>query len=180
MLYNADGHPIHCGNCLWGQYVPPGKGDIDTFGRRPMGDTYVVCHLNPRRGEFGFPAMEYSDHCSHHSALAGLPLEGLAKLLPVPPHLPQEDWLLGKCLACGAEPGENCVRSREIRERTRHGIHLSREASAGRAMSLAKLPACPYCGADPGRPCAVPQDPESRLVHYAREYEGYINLDCSK
>ena len=174
MLYSVDGQPIHCGNCLWGQFVPPSKGEQDPFGRYPMSDTFVVCQLNPQRGDFGFPKMGYSDHCSHHPALDRLPLERLAKPLPVPAHLPQSDWLLGKCFACGAEPGEDCIRSREIRERRRNGIHLSREASAGRAMSLAKLPACPYCDAEPGKPCSIPEDVESRFVHYAREFAGYI------
>ena len=174
MLYTAEGQPIHCGNCLWGQFVPPSKGEQDPFGRYPMSYTYVVCQLNPKRGDFGFPTMGYSDHCSHHPALDGLPLEGLAKPLPVPPSLPQSDWLLAKCLTCGANPGENCTRWRGQPERARNGVHLSREASAGRALSLAKLPACPYCGAEPGKPCLIPEDGESRFVHYARAFAGYI------
>lgn len=176
MLYSAEGQPIHCGNCLWGQFVPPGKGEQDPYGRYPIGDTYVLCQLNPRRGDFGFPKMEYSDHCSHHPALDGLPLKRLAKPLPVPAQLPNSDWLLGKCFACGAEPGVDCIRSREIRERRRNGIHLSREASGGRTMLLAKLPGCPVCGAESGKPCTISGDAAFKFVHYARERAGYLEV----
>ena len=174
MLYDANGQPIHCGNCLWGQFVPPSKGEQTPFGNYPMGDTFVFCQFNPKRGDFGFPKMGYSDHCSHHSALPGLPLTGLAKPIPVPSSLPQSDWLLGKCSACGADPGEDCVRSREIRERSRNGIHLSREVSAGRTMWLTKLPECPNCGAESGKPCRIPGDAGSQFVHHAREHAGYL------
>ena len=175
MLYNADGQPIHCGNCLWGQSVPLSKGEQTPFGNYPMGHAYVLCQLNPKRGDFGFPMMQYDDHCSHHPDLAGLPLEALAKPLPVLSQLPQSDWLLGKCFACGAEPGADCIRSREIRERSRNGIHLSREASAGLAISLSNLPECPYCDAAPGEPCLIPGGVGADFVHYAREHAGYIN-----
>ena len=176
MLYSAEGQPIYCGNCLWGQFVPPSKGGQDPYGRVPMGDSYVLCQLNPKRGDFGFPKMEYSDHCSHHPALDGLPLERLAKPLPVPVQLPQSDWLSGKCFVCGAEPGEDCIRSREIRERRRNGIHLSREASAGRTTWLAKLPGCPVCGAEPGKPCTISGDAAFEFVHYARDRTGYLEV----
>lgn len=179
MLYDADGKPIHCGNCLWGQFVPPSKGEQTPYGDHPMGDTFVFCQFSPKRGDFGFPKMDHDDHCSRHSALAHWIPDGLAKPLPIPSRLPQSDWLLGKCLACGANPGEDCVRSKEIRERSRNGVHLSREASAGRTISLAKLPGCPYCSAEPGELCRIPGNVGVGFVHHARERAGYLQSNLT-
>lgn len=175
MLYDTEGRAIHCGNYLWGTFVPPVEGEQDPFGRTPVTPPSVICQLNPKRGDFGFPRMEYQDHCSHHTALIGLDTDGIAKPLPSPDHVPESDWLLGRCFACGAQPGEICSRPAEIRERTRHGIHLSREASAGRAIILARLPGCPFCRAEPGKPCVIPGDQDRKLVHHARERGGYFS-----
>ena len=177
-LYDADGHPASCGNCVWGQLVRVYRSEPDPFGRTTTTGGQVLCQLNPKRGDFGFPVMEYSDHCSHHPSLTGSPVEALAKATPpITVTGPVSDWLRGHCPICNAKPGEDCDES--IRGRCRNGLHLSREEAAWQAVWRTTLPECPYCGVGPGEHCLAPGGGELHAIHYAREKSAFATLTGS-
>ena len=165
-LYDIHGQPAYCGNCVWGQLVAPFKRGQTYYGNPQVSGGQVYCQLNPKRGDWGFPIMEFTDHCSHHPALTGTAVSGLTKAdLPITVALPTSDWLQGECLTCGAEPGEFC--NKAVHGRRRNGVHITREGDAWRAG----LPECSYCGAEPGKHCIGPGSVELRTIHYAREKE---------
>ena len=162
-LYDADGRKAYCGNCIWGQLQSPFKKQDSPYGVRYIGGQ-VHCQLNPKRGDFGFPIMEFYDHCSHHPALVSSPVLGVAKSdLPITISQPVSDWLQVECPTCGAEPDEICDKG--FRGRRRNGVHSSREGAAW----IANLPGCPFCDAQPGLPCVGPQGERLLVIHYARE-----------
>ncbi len=168
MLYDAGGQPVYCGNCVWGQFVPISRSEPDPFVRITTTGGQVQCQLNPKRGDFGFPTMGFTDHCSHHPALLGLAVNGLAKsTLPITTPGPVSDWLLGKCPTCDAEPGKDCDKA--VRGRRRNGIHLEREDAAWETVWRSTLPECPYCGVESSKKCVGPEGVELRAIHYARE-----------
>ena len=164
MLYDAGGQPVYCGNCVWGQLASRFESRKTPYGDLQTTGGQVYCQLNPKRGDWGFPKMEHTDHCSHHPALAGLTVNGLAKPdLPITAGIPVSDWLQGECPICDAKPGENCVR--EIRGHKENRTHVEREETAW----IAGLPECPHCGVAPGKKCVIPGGAELRAIHYARE-----------
>lgn len=174
-MYDANGQPAYCGNCVWGQLVSIFRSEPDPFGRITTTGGQVLCQLNPKRGDFGFPVMEYTDHCSHHPALSGLIVDGFAKsTLPITIPRPVPDWLRGECPTCGAEPGEDC--NKAVRGRRRNGVHLLREDAAWETMWRTTLPGCPYCGVASSAKCVGPGGAELHAIHYAREKVAADNL----
>ena len=167
-LYDADGQPAYCGNCIWGQLESPFKQEHTPFGNTITTGGQVYCQLNPKRGDWGFPRMEYTDHCSHHPALADKPAGGLARsTLNIPANFSVvSNPLQVECPACGAKSGANC---RNSVGRSRRNFHDERVKRARENTWIARLPECPYCGVQPGRKCTGPEGEKLRFIHYARE-----------
>jgi len=174
-MYDAAGQPAYCGNCVWGQLISMSRGEPDPYGRITTAGGQVHCQLNPKRGDWGFPVMEYTDHCSHHPAISGSATNGLAKsTLPITIPRPVSDWLQGKCPTCGAEPAKDC--NKAVRGRRRNGVHLAREDAAWEAAWRVTLPECPYCGVESSEKCLGPGGTELHAIHYAREKVAADNL----
>ena len=168
-LYDADGQPAYCGNCIWGQLRSPLRQELTPYGNTITTGGHVYCQLNPKRGDWGFPVMEHMDHCSHHPALADKPAGGLARLqLLVPTNFSaRSDPLQADCPECGAKFGEDCQSLSS--GRSRRSVHDKRQERARENAWVASLPECPYCGVASGRQCVEQGGVELRVIHYARE-----------
>ena len=168
MLYDRDGQPIRCGNCLWGQpdlpfiLLPTSRGNGSTCG------SSVSCQRDPRRGYGDFVKMQYDDHCSRHALLAGKFAGGLARhQLLVPVDFPV-DYLQTNCPSCEAKFGEQCLRGNRPR-RPRPNPHDERVEFAREKAWREFLPECSRCGSEPGKPCVAEDGRELSVIHYTRE-----------
>lgn len=171
MLYNPDGQPIHCGNCLWGHPKQPSirlylsASDIDNL----TSSNHVTCRRDPRRGsDSEFAVMRKTDHCSRHTLLARNRFDGFSRpTLLVPVDFPSEDILRADCPRCAAKPGQDCILPDGITPRG--GTHEIRLGPSREKAWRDFLPECPHCGAGAGEKCVTSDGRSIYSIHYGRE-----------